>query len=187
MKANTLWFVTRTHTHTHLWSFPSCLRVSFLLTPLNFPAFQRHLTLHSVSLTTHQWRWLICDVCPIRRAGLRKISAVRAAGGEVWPASGHPERSAVRWSAVQQWQRAPPSGHARERRAAAKGQCHSTELDPVLGLMWCMGRGQECCHHFLNKVRKDLLFLKMFKFNTLEFGIYLTYPSGNVCAVPKTD
>lgn len=116
-----------------------CSRLSFLPvsfpTPLEFPACQCQLTLYSVSLTTPQWRWLISAMYPTRWAGLRKISAVRAAGGEVRPASAHAQRSAVRRSAVSQWQRAPPSGHAGERGAAAKGQCLCTEVQPILGLI----------------------------------------------------
>lgn len=135
------------NTNTHPWFPLSFLPVSFP-TPLDFPACQCQLTLYSVSLTTPRRRWLICAMYPTRWAGLRKISAVRATGGEVRPASGQPKRAVVRQSAVPQWQRAPPSGHAGERRAAAKGQWHSTELDTVLGLIWYAERGRQCCHSF---------------------------------------
>lgn len=113
---------TLSHTHTY-----HLLPIVFLchspLSPLNFPP--RHLTLYSVSVTTRQRRRLMRAVCLVRWAGLGEISAVRADGGEVRAAPGHPERAAVRRAAVSRWQRAPPSGRAGERGAAAGGQCHS--------------------------------------------------------------
>ena len=165
---------TQTHTHTHIHAIYFLLPPSFMLVS--------HLSISL--LITITWllfclgdylsvrmdSFLLClcvCVCVCVRAcvracvlnvprwsSLREISAVRADGGEVRPASRRSRWPAVFGAAVSQWQRASPAGRPGERRAAARGRCPSltplSTMQPAALAEPRRGRWLLSCFHILN-------------------------------------
>lgn len=122
-----VWQWIRPVTHTHTPSISYCLLLSFSSftsqspSSPSSPLFVFPLSDYLlVKMTDPRLCVSVCASAP-RWARLGEISAVRADGREVRAALCHPGWAAVCRAAVSQRQRASPSGHPGERRAAARG------------------------------------------------------------------